>query len=262
MAEDEIREDTREEGYELRSLEELLKDLDDKLNTEEPSVPRRRETAPEAPAAVDGGETADRPIRRRRKKEDREEVSWQEGLMMTLHDTLALVAVVIVVFVLLFRIVIVNGSSMYGTLWHNDYLLVLNNVLCGGYEPGDVIVASKEGFNDGEPIIKRVIATEGQTVDIDFEAGIVYVDGKALEEDYVNTPTNISEGVAFPLEVAEGCIFAMGDNRNRSRDSRHPDIGMIDEREVLGRAVFLMIPGTGEEENEAPRDFSRIGVLK
>ena len=198
---------------------------------------------------------------RRRSGQAVEKESWQEGLMVFLHDTIMLFSVVMVVFVLLFRIVVVSGSSMYQTLWHNDYLLVMSSVVCGDPETGDIIVASKDSFNDGEPIIKRVIATEGQVVDIDFEAGIVYVDGVALEEDYIYTPTNVSEGVAFPLTVAEGCVFAMGDNRNRSRDSRYPAIGMIDEREILGKAVFLLIPGNGDEGNRAPRDFSRIGVL-
>ena len=228
---------------ESQSLDEIIRELDEKMNAQEA-----------APAEL--------PARRGRKKTQKDEATWQESLMMTLHDSLTLVAVVVVVFVLLMRIVVVNGSSMYSTLWHNDYLLVKSNVICGEYKPGDIIVASKQSFNDGEPIIKRVIATEGQTVDIDFSAGIVYVDGVALEEDYTFTPTNVSEGVAFPLTVADGCIFAMGDNRNRSRDSRYPDIGLIDEREVLGKAVFLLIPGTGDGENQAPRDFSRIGVLK
>ena len=263
----------------IRSLEDILRDLDAKLeaDAQDVSLSRRREpvletSAPEdvdeAPMAVmnDTDDTEEdapaRPIRRRKKKEDEEELTWQESLLMTLHDVVGLVAVVVIVFVLLFRIVVVSGSSMYNTLWHNDYLLVMSNVLCGSYDPGDIIVASKDSFNDGEPIIKRVIATEGQTVDIDFGAGIVYVDGQALEEDYTYTPTNVSEGVAFPLTVAEDCIFVMGDNRNRSRDSRYPDIGMVDEREVLGKAVLLIFPGTGDEENRAPRDFSRIGVLK
>ena len=201
-------------------------------------------------------------VPRRKPRQAEEKESWQESLMIFLHDTIALFAVVMVVFVLLFRIVVVSGSSMYQTLWHNDYLLVMSSVVCGDPEVGDIIVASKDSFNDGEPIIKRVIATEGQVVDIDFDAGIVYVDGVALEEDYIYTPTNVSEGVAFPLTVAEGCIFAMGDNRNRSRDSRYPDIGMIDQREVLGKAVFLLFPGTGDGDNVAPMDFSRIGVLK
>ena len=268
-----LAENENKEGSGIRSLEDILRDLDAKLEagTQDVSLPRRREPAAEAPAApehvdmdkdTDDEEMPARPIRRRKKKEDEEELSWQESLLMTLHDVVGLVAVVVIVFVLLFRIVVVNGSSMYNTLWHNDYLLVMSNVLCGSYDPGDIIVASKDSFNDGEPIIKRVIATEGQTVDIDFGAGVVYVDGEALEEEYTYTPTNVSEGVAFPLTVAEDCIFVMGDNRNRSRDSRYPDIGMVDEREVLGKAVFLIFPGTGDEENRAPRDFSRIGVLK
>ena len=273
MAEDNNK---QAESTGLRSLEEILKERDDKLTADagEATLPRRREPVlehTEIPAMpedmdhsddTDDEETSARPIRRKKKKEDEEELSWQESLMMTLHDVLGLVAAVIIIFVLLLRIVVVSGSSMYDTLWHNDYLLVKSNVICGSYEPGDIIVASKESFNDGEPIIKRVIATEGQTVDIDFGAGVVYVDGVALEEEYTYTPTNVSEGVAFPLTVAEDCLFVMGDNRNRSRDSRYPDIGMVDEREVLGKAVFLIFPGTGDEENRAPRDFSRIGVLK
>ena len=188
-------------------------------------------------------------------------MSWQETVMLYLHDIIRLLAVLMVAFILLFRIVVVSGSSMYDTLWDGDYLLVLGNLFSGEPEYGDIIVASKDSFNDGEPIIKRVIATEGQTVDIDFDAGIVYVDGTALEEDYTFTATNVQEGVAFPLVVHEGCVFAMGDNRNRSRDSRYPDIGLIDEREILGRAVFLFFPGVGENEFSGPRDFSRIGVL-
>ena len=186
---------------------------------------------------------------------------WTEGVMVLLHDIIYLMAVVMIVFVLFFRVVVVSGSSMYSTLWHGDYLLVLSGMLCGEPEYGDIIVASKDTFNDGEPIIKRVIATEGQTVNIDFAAGIVYVDGQPLAEEYTFTPTNTQEGVEFPLVVEENCVFAMGDNRNRSRDSRYPDIGMIDRREILGRAVYLFFPGTGDGEYGGPRDFSRIGVL-
>ena len=194
-------------------------------------------------------------------KKKEEPVTWQKSLLLYLHDLIHLLAVVMIVFMLLFRIVIVSGSSMYSTLWNGDWLLVTGSVLYQEPKAGDIIVASKDSFNDGEPIIKRVIATEGQTVDIDFEAGVVYVDGKALEEDYTYTHTNVQEGIVFPVTIADGCIFAMGDNRNGSKDSRHPDIGMIDTREILGRAVFLMFPGMGEDGNEAPRDFDRIGVL-
>lgn len=189
------------------------------------------------------------------------EPTWRDSVMLYLHDIVSLLAVLIVVFVLFFRVVVVSGSSMYDTLWNGDYLLVLSRAFSGEPEYGDIIVASKESFNDGEPIIKRVIATEGQVVDIDFAAGIVYVDGVALEEPYTFTPTNISEGMEFPLAVEEGCVFAMGDHRNRSRDSRYPDIGQIDRREILGQAVFLFFPGGGEGEFGGDRDFSRIGVL-
>ena len=189
---------------------------------------------------------------------EEEPISWQKSVMLYLHDLVYLLAVVMIVFMLLFRIVVVSGSSMYSTLWDGDWLLVTGSVLYQEPKRGDIIVASKDSFNDGEPIIKRVIATEGQTVDIDFEAGIVYVDGVPLEEDYTYTPTNAQEGIVFPITIADGCIFAMGDNRNGSKDSRHPTIGMIDTREVLGRAVFLMFPGA---DNEGNREFDRIGAL-
>ena len=114
------------ENYEVRSLEDILKELDSKMNMDEASQPPRRE----APAEdVYDEEIPARPIRRKKKKEEEEELSWQESLMMTLHDVLGLIAVVVVVFVLLFRIVVVSGSSMYNTLWHNDYLLVKSNAL-------------------------------------------------------------------------------------------------------------------------------------
>ena len=205
--------------------------------------------------------TPRRTGRSRRKEKTEEKLTWQQTVWLYLHDMVSLLAVLMVVFILLFRIVVVSGSSMYNTLWSGDYLLVLSRSLCGQLEYGDIIVASKDSFNDGEPIIKRVIATEGQTVDIDFDAGVVYVDGVALEEPYTYTPTTTQEGMEFPLTVDEGCVFAMGDNRNRSRDSRYPEIGLIDEREILGQAVFLFLPGTGEGEYGGQRDFSRIGVL-
>ena len=196
------------------------------------------------------------------KKQNREEpVTLQQSLMLYLHDMIYMLAAVMIIFLFLFRIVIVSGSSMYSTLWNGDWLLVTNSIFYKDPQIGDVIVASKDSFNDGEPIIKRIIATEGQTVDIDFNSGVVYVDGIALEEDYTYTPTNVQEGIHFPITIADGCIFAMGDNRNGSKDSRHPDIGMIDTREILGKAVFLVFPGTGEDENEAPRDFDRIGAV-
>lgn len=176
-----------------------------------------------------------------------------------LHDLVCLITGVILVFTLLFRIIVVSGPSMNSTLVDGDMLLLLSNVVYGNPEKGDIIVASKDAFDNGSPIIKRVIATEGQTVDIDFDQGIVFVDGVALDEPYTNTPTNQQEGMEFPITVDEGCIFVMGDNRNISKDSRSPEIGLIDCREVLGKAIFLFFPG--EDQSSSERNYNRIGAV-
>ena len=174
----------------------------------------------------------------------------------------ALVTVVlcaVVVFAFAARLVLVSGPSMRETLQDQDCLVVLSPLLCGDYEAGDIVIIQRESFRDGEPIVKRIIATEGQTVDIDFDAGVVYVDGAALEEDYIRQPTYLEEGLEFPCTVPEGCVFVMGDNRNDSDDSRDPDLGPVDTREILGQAVFLLYPGMTAGTWE--RDLSRIGPL-
>ena len=183
----------------------------------------------------------------------------KDTLLLYLHDFVTWLVVILLVFLLLFRVVVVSGPSMNSTLVHGDYLLLINNVFYRNPQQGDIIVAAKDSFKDGEPIIKRVIATEGQWVDIDFEAGIVYVNGTALDEPYTNTPTNLYEGVDFPLMVDEGCLFVMGDNRNESKDSRSLEIGQIDQREILGRAIFLFLPGA--DPVTAQMNFQRIGAL-
>lgn len=191
--------------------------------------------------------------------EKEQKLTWQQNMVLYLHDLVIYVSVILLVFLLLFRIIVVTGDSMYSTLWDGDYLLLMSNLLCPEPEAGDIVVVSKQSFDDGSPIVKRVIATEGQIVDIDFENGIVYVDGLPIEEDYINTPTNRQEGMSFPLIVDEDCYFVMGDNRNNSRDSRSPDIGQVDRREILGRAILLMFPGT--DGGLRQRDFSRIGAV-
>ena len=190
---------------------------------------------------------------------------WQKVVLSYLHDLVYLLAALIVVSMVFLRVVVVSGTSMYNTLVEGDYLLVLSNVWYREPEYGDIVVVSKESFDDGSPIVKRVIATEGQTVDINFTLGIVYVDGVALDEPYTYSPTTTHEGMQFPLVVEDGCIFVLGDNRAVSRDSRSTQIGLIDKNEVLGRVVFLFLPGTNGTDahgnpNE-PRDFDRIGVI-
>ena len=170
----------------------------------------------------------------------------------------ALLAVALI-FTFVVRLMGVDGGSMIPTLQHGDRLLVLNSLLCGDYEYGDIVIARKESF-DEKPIVKRVIATEGQTVDIDFSLGRVYVDGALLEEDYINDLTYREEGLSFPLTVPEGCVFLMGDNRNHSNDSRDSNLGPVDTRLIIGKAVWLVFPGPDYLTEQ--RDFSRIGLLK
>ena len=194
---------------------------------------------------------------------DKEKVEPEQTIQQTalsyLRDFVILVLVVVLVNVLLFRVVIVSGPSMKNTLVDGDWLILLSSAVYGDPQQGDIIVASKESFENGEPIIKRVIATEGQTVNINFSTGIVYVDGTPMDEPYTLTPTNTYEGINFPIVVEEGCLFVMGDNRNSSKDSRSIEIGQIDCREVMGKAIFLIFPGKANPQDS--RDFGRIGVV-
>ena len=169
------------------------------------------------------------------------------------------VLVVVAIFTFVIRMMGVDGHSMLNTLQHGDRLLVVNSMLYHDYKYGDIVILRKNGVFDDDPIVKRVIAVEGQTVDIDFTEGIVYVDGEALEEDYIREPTYTAEGTEFPLTVPEGSIFVMGDNRNGSSDSRNYRLGTVDTRYVIGKAAFLIFPGPDYETEK--RDFKRIGVI-
>ena len=176
-----------------------------------------------------------------------------------LHDLVYILAAITIVFVFFVRLVGVDGPSMMPTLQDGDRLIVVSGWLCGDYKYGDIVIAYKESF-DAEPIVKRVIATEGQTVDIDFTLGRVFVDGELLQEDYVNDLTYLDEGTQFPLTLGEGELFLMGDNRNRSSDSRDERLGAVDERLIIGKAVLLVFPGRDSLTDK--RDFSRLGSLK
>ena len=174
-------------------------------------------------------------------------------------DYLLILVLFMLVYILCFRVVIVVGDSMFDTLVDGDYLVLISNIFYKEPQYGDIIVASKDSFRAGECIVKRVIATEGQVVDIDFETGIVKVDGVQLQEDYIYTETKLYEGISFPLTVSEGCIFVLGDNRMDSKDSRSPEIGLIDKREILGKAIFLLLPG--DDGGNVTREFDRIGGI-
>ena len=193
----------------------------------------------------DGGEVAERIP-------GREAYEWARSLV-------AAVLIITLVFTFAVRMMGVSGPSMIPTLQDGDRLIVINAALCGTYRVGDIVIARKESF-DEKPIVKRVIATGGQTVDIDFDLGRVYVDGALLEEEYINDLTYLEEGTEFPLTVPEGSVFLMGDNRNHSSDSRDERLGPVDERLIIGKAVFLLFPG--KDYLTEKRDLSRIGLLK
>ena len=193
------------------------------------------------------------------KDENEKKLTWQQRLVTDLRDVVVVLVVFLLLFMMAFRIVSVKGPSMYDTLLDGDRLILLSSVFYREPKQGDVIVASLESFKDGECIVKRVIATEGQVVDIDFLTGEVRVDGILLDEPYIHTPTDRSEGVEFPVVVEPGHVFVMGDNRGNSLDSRSLEIGQIDKRQILGKAIFLLFPGNNLGQDEI--DFSRIGVI-
>lgn len=167
----------------------------------------------------------------------------QQKERMEALDWLYCLASAIVIVILLcsffIRPIVVYGSSMVPTL--EDRNLVLINLQSGRYDRGDIVVVRKDSFMQ-TPIIKRVIATEGQTVDIDFAEGVVYVDGKALDEPYINDLTHEPEDFTEPVTVPEGSVFVMGDNRNRSTDSRSARLGCVDTRFILGKAFLRLTP--------------------
>lgn len=144
-------------------------------------------------------------------------------------------------FMFLFRTVGVNGDSMNPTLNTNDRI-----ILTAAYsepENGDIVVTCQPCADPiPDVLVKRVIATEGQTVDIDFEKGIVYVDGVELDEPYIAEPTNDRENFFGPVTVPENYVFVMGDNRNHSTDSRDSRVGFIKEDYIMGKALFRIAP--------------------
>ena len=160
----------------------------------------------------------------------REILEWLESIVFAM-------VVAIFLFTFVVRLAAVEGHSMEPTLYGKDRLIIRTI----NYTPeiGDIVVVEIPGE---DPLIKRVIATEGQEVDIDFEEGIVYRDGTALDEPYTLEPTYREEDVRFPVTVPEDCVFVMGDNRNHSTDSRDSMVGMVPEKYVIGEAVFRFMP--------------------
>ncbi len=151
-----------------------------------------------------------------------------------------ILSAIVLIFIFLFRIVGVDGDSMLPTLHDKDWLITSDFL----YEPenGDIVVLAKESFLDGKMIVKRVIATEGQEIDIDFKKGIVYIDGEEIKEPYIADKTKRRLDFEFPATVPEDCVFVMGDNRNHSADSRDASLGMVHKSNILGRVILRVFP--------------------
>ncbi len=174
---------------------------------------------------------------------EEEEQSAQSPLV-DLYDWIQSLMVALVICVALFifcvRVIDVSGSSMVPTL-HDGNKMIVSDLF---YKPkyGDVVVFKTDSYDPDKALVKRVIATEGQSISIDFDRGVVYIDGVPLEEDYIAELTTTKLDFIGPQTIPEGCIFVMGDNRNASTDSRKKEIGMVDTRMLLGRAYYVAFP--------------------
>lgn len=181
-----------------------------------------QEMMPEAEAAEENGAAAFR----------NELFDWVQNIAVIL-------TAVIFIFVFMFRVIGVDGDSMKPTLHDKDWMIISN--LFYEPEPGDIVVLTKKQFME-QPIVKRIIAVEGQTVDINFDTGVVKIDGEVLDEPYIAEKTKRQFDVTFPVTVPENCVFVMGDNRMHSSDSRVSSLGMVDKNYILGRLLIRIYP--------------------
>lgn len=179
-----------------------------------------------------------------------------DDLLDMAESVIYAVFIVLLLFTYVLRIATVEGSSMEPTLQNDDRLIVSD--IFFDPKPRDIVIIQSEKAHlfadesetevietDGlnKRIVKRVIATEGQTVDIDFELGEVYIDGEKLYESYIAELTTRDEGAFdYPVTIPEGYLFVMGDNRMWSKDSRHPEVGLVKEDDVSGHVILRIAP--------------------
>ena len=184
----------------------------------------------------------------------------KERVRMELYDWLQCIVTAIIcgvlIFVFLGRTIGVDGRSMLQTLKNSDRVIISNIF----YSPknGDIIVFKSPSEQFEHPLVKRVIATAHQTIDINFENGNVFIDGVLIDEPYINTLTTSMHDFREPITIPRGFVFVMGDNRNSSTDSRDSVVGLVDTRYILGKVLFVLIPGI---DDYGERDWGRFGMI-
>jgi len=193
-----------------------------------------------------------------RKKTDSRAMTSQ--MRLTIYDWLQCIVTAILLGVMLFifvgRTIGVDGISMLNTLRHNDRVIVSNLF----YTPanGDIIIFESPSERFENPLVKRVIAIEGQWVDLDFDTGEVIVDDVVIDEPFIDVVMTVRHDFAGPVYVPEGYVFVLGDNRNNTVDSRCNSIGLVDTRYILGKVLFILMPGP---DSDGQRDWSRVGTV-
>ena len=181
----------------------------------------------------------DKKTQKPNNQEEKPKTSFIDELLDWLVTLCKTALLVLLAFTFVARTARVEGQSMEPTLIENDYLILWSL----GYTPRqrDIVAANCEGL--GKVIVKRVIATGGQTVDIDFSAGKVYVDGELFEVNGIpNITTDPESNYSYPITIPEGKYFVMGDNRQRSTDSRSAYVGLVDREDILGKAFLRIYP--------------------
>ncbi len=181
-------------------------------------------------------------MKRKTTKTEDKQRTFSQNFIASIYENVSMFAVGIVAVMLIFtfgfKVSAVEGESMLPTLENGDRVVI---TACEGEPKAGQVIISVQPNWFGKPVVKRIIALENQTVDIDFEKGSVYVDDELLNEPYINNLTVNCDDVTFPLTVPEGCVFVMGDNRQGSTDSRSTKIGFIKKEYILGVVKYRII---------------------